>query len=278
MKRASMGAAAAALLIAIQIARAPGAVVRSQSGDCGLARMTLTDPTAADIDTSQIIGVHVSALASFPLPDGLPDNARFDPYETTVYRTSGQLISAQLQSDQEIDLVIADPDTDLSITAVFPDAQRCAQVADPTALQLMQMARQQVITTLGTPSAGGSIPLTGQVVVTGVGFIDPQVAALGHSGIELAPVLDVQFDQTAAATGRAAATPPVSPTPAPTATPSPSTGGAFIYYVDTAPLSGAIYCDTDPALAQVSARTRRAFRSLDLALAAYPGYRLNRPC
>jgi hypothetical protein len=180
--------------------------------------MTLTDPNTPDIDPTQIIGVHASALASFPLPADLPDEARFNPYETTIYTTAGNLISATLGPNQEIAVVLADPDTNLSITVVFPDAEHCAQSADTNALQLMEAARQKVVSTLGMPNANGPTPLTGQAIVTGIGFIDQSVAEQGNTGIELAPVLDIQFDSTAAA--NAPGVTPIS-TPVASATPQP---------------------------------------------------------
>jgi hypothetical protein len=285
-------AIALTLFAAFSVANITPAAAGAQVG-CGPARTTLTDPSAADIDTSQIIGVHVAALASFPLPDGLPDNSRFDPYETTVYRTSGALLKERLQPNGEIDVVIADPEVDLSIIAVFPDVAHCGQAADSNALQLMQAARQSVIATLGTPNAGEDTPLRGQALITGIGFIDPDAAAQGQSGIKLAPVLDIQFDQAAsagqpagpatmaavapAATGAAvAATAGASPV---TGTPAVATAVVNpIYYVDTASPGAVIYCSTAPAEQPINARTTEAFRSLDLALAAYPGYHLIRPC
>ncbi|HTE83694.1 MAG TPA: hypothetical protein VK821_03105 [Dehalococcoidia bacterium] len=272
---------AAALLLTARLAMPPATAAVAQSGTCGAVRadvMTLTDPSAADIDTTQIIGVHVSALAAFPLPDQLPEHSRFDPYETTVYRTAGQLMKAQLAPNQEIDLVIMDPDSDRTITVVFPDVTHCAQGADPTVLGLMQQARQQLVATLGSPAAGGyTQQLTGQAIVTGIGFIDLSVAAQGGSGIELAPVLDIQFDQ-AAATGSPAAATVAAAAPAASLTASLPSVSVRMFYVDTAPLSATIFCDTDPALQRVSPRTLKTFRSLELALAVYPGYHLNRPC
>jgi hypothetical protein len=232
--RAVVAAIVAAFIASVLMSNAPSGNAQQQSGACQGRRadiMTLTDPNTADIDPSQIIGVHASALASFPLPADLPDEARFDPYETTIYTTLGNLVSASMQPDQSIALVLADPDTNFSITVVLPDAEQCAQSADSNALQLMEIARQKVISTLGFPSASGPTPLTGQAIVTGIGFIDQAVAEQGNTGIEIAPVLDIQFDQAAAAassTGSAATSTPIVGTPQPqvsvtaTATPSPA--------------------------------------------------------
>jgi hypothetical protein len=217
--RTILAAAVAALIASIVMSSVPRSEAQ-QGGACQGRRediMTLTDPNIADIDPTQIIGVHASALASFPLPADLPDESRFDPYETTIYTTAGNLVSAALAPDQSIELVLADPDTNLSITVVFPDADTCAQSTDANALQLMQAARQKVISTLGMPSASGPTPLTGQAIVTGIGFIDQSVAEQGNTGIKLAPVLDIQFDPSAAAaTGQGAgqeSTPSASATP-----------------------------------------------------------------
>jgi len=267
------------LLLQQLLGRMPAVVAQSQNAACAAERAdvrTLADPSASAIDETQIIGAHISTLAAFPLPESLPEKSRFDPYETTVYRTAGDLVSAKLGSNQEIDVVIADPDGKQTITIVFPDTARCAQGADPDALKLMQQARQQFITTLGVPPSGAYTQLTGQAVVTGIGFIDASVAANGGSGIQLAPVLDIEFAQ-AAVIGPPAAAGPNSASMQPPSAAGPALA-ARIFYVDTAPFSASIYCDTDPALRRANPRTLRPFRSLDLALAAYPGFHLARPC
>jgi hypothetical protein len=53
---------------------------------------------------------------------------------------------------------------------------------------------------------------------------------------------------------------------------------AHVYYVNKAGNDAAIYCDSDPAIQRIGRANLTAFRSLDLALAAFPGFRLNRPC
>ena len=187
------------LLAAVEVREAP--IVRAQAAPCSGPRadvQTLTDKDVSDIDGTQIIGVRVSALAQFPLPDQLPDRSRFNPYETTIYRTGAQLVRAHLGPNQEIELVVADPDTAQTITAVFPDAARCSQGADPVFLQLMQQARQQFVAAMGTPGAGAFSPLNGQAVMTGIGFIYQLGNGGDQAGIELSPVLDFQFVPTTA--------------------------------------------------------------------------------
>src|SRR6266568_3966146 len=118
--------AGGALMLCVSLAgRGARATAQAQPGACAGSRAdvaTLTDPNAGAIDTGQIIGVHVSALAAFPLPEALPEASRFDPYETTIYRTVGQLVSAQFGPNQDINVVVADPDSNATISVVFPDA------------------------------------------------------------------------------------------------------------------------------------------------------------
>ena len=191
-------------LIALAAACAADApIVRAQNLPCSGPRadvQTLTDPNVSDIDWTQIIGVHVSSLAAFPLPDQLPARSRFNPYETTVYRAAVQLVSASLGPNQEIDVVVADPDGGQTVTVVLPDAGGCAQGADPAILQYMQQARQQFVAALGMPGPGAPITLSGQAVVTGLGFVkldayggDQSAFGGDQVGIELSPVLDFQY-------------------------------------------------------------------------------------
>jgi hypothetical protein len=267
-----------------QLARAGGAGCGTDRPDVG----TLTDANAGSVDTSQIIGAHISTLAAVPIPDDLPANARFNPYETTVWSTIGNLVKAQIGPGQAIDVTLADPTTGDTFMAVFPDAARCAQGADPSLLQLMEQARQTFVQAFGTPSSDG-MTLNGTASVIGVGFISAATETGqggSGSGIEIYPVLDFEIAPgTVPSAAPATGTPVSTPSPETAATPQPqmapaqrTPAPAHLYYVDTAALSATIYCDSDPALLRTGRRTLRVFRSFDLAIEAYPNYRLNRPC
>jgi hypothetical protein len=196
--------------------------------NCGSDRpdvQTLTDPNAGDIDTNQLVGINLSTLAALPIPEGLAADTRFNPYETTVWATVGDLVQAQLDASGAIDVTLRDPASGDTLTAVFPDATRCAGGADPALMQLMLQARQSFIQAFGSPLVSGALPLSGEAEVAGIGFIPSgRAASQGGtgSGIELSPVL--AFLPIVPQQPSATPTIPPQATPIPTATP-PAGGG-----------------------------------------------------
>jgi len=254
----------------------------AQQAACGTNRWdikTLTDPSVGDIDLTQVISVNISTLAALPLPDTVPASSRYDPYETTVYTISGELVQASLQPDHDIVLELEDPDTGDTITAAIPDAAQCATGASPQLVHLMEQARQAFVQGYGLPSPGSPMPLSGTAAVVGVGFLDPVLGQDGEAsnGMELHPVLDFE-PQGASGSGGQTAGGPATATA--TVSPTPSSAGSpqHDYYVDAKSNQPLIYCASDPALVEELHRDLVAFPSLDAAVAGYPGYRLNQPC
>jgi hypothetical protein len=223
--------------LSLLLLRSGGIAPADAQTDCGGDRadvQTLTDPNAGDLDTAQLIGVNLSTLASLPIPEGLAPGTRYNPYETTIWATRGQLTQAALDPDGAIDVTLSDPDSGDTLTAVFPDALRCAPAADPDLLQAMEQARQTFVQAFGTPQPGGTLPLSGIAVVAGVGFIPAGRAASqggSGSGIELSPVLGLAL-ATAATTA-----PPTETTPAPVASATPLPSGAALPAATPAPAS-----------------------------------------
>lgn len=209
-------AAAVLLLFGSRASLAPNA--RAQQAGCGGDRWdvkTLTDAKASNIDLTQVIGVNISTLAAIPPPDPLPDNSRFDPYETTIYSIRGNVVEARLQPDHDIVLVLQDPNTGDTMTVNFPDAAQCATGAPPQFLNLIEQARDAFVQAFGIPSSSGSTPLSGTATATGVGFLDQVQGQEGEApnGFELHPVLQFQTSSatvtgTALATGTAAGATP----------------------------------------------------------------------
>jgi hypothetical protein len=196
-----------------------------QNASCRANRadvMTLSDSEAHIIDSSPVLGVHVSTLAALPQPDQLGVDPRFDPYETTIWVTGGKLLKAQLDADGAIDAVIQDPETTDSITIVFPDPSGCAQNADSKYQEHMNQARYAFIEAAGMPDREGTPYTGGLLTVTGVGFLQKlATTSLTGAGIELAPVVAIEFveapsrSQAAAATNRAASAQPETSAPLP---------------------------------------------------------------
>lgn len=289
---------AIAALVQLGFHAAVPPTVRAQPSPCGTGRWgvkTLSDPDAGNVDLTQVIGVNISTLAAIPVPDPAPDQGRYDPLETTIYTTTADLVEARLQPDHDIVVVLQDPISGDTMTAAFPDAAQCAAGADAKFMTLMEQARNAFVQAFGMPGTAGFTPLSGFAQITGIGFFDPVQGQHGEApnGFELHPVLDFRTDAgtgagAAGAVGVSAqgatvvqpALPAMSATAVTPASPAQSSSSAVPhrYYVDTAGSAGAIYCDNDPALPFAGRRNLVAFRSLDLALAAFPGYRLNRPC
>jgi len=252
----------------------------AQQAACGSNRWdvkTLTDSSAGNVDLTQIISVNISTLAALPPPDTLPTSSRYDPYETTVYTISGELVQASLQPDHDIVIEMEDPDTGDTMTAAIPDAAQCATGASPQFVHLMEQARSAFVQAYGLPAQGSPTPLSGTAALVGVGFLDPILGQDGEAsnGMELHPVLDFE-PQGAPANGSQTGGGPPTATPSPT--PSAAGSGQHDYYVDAKSNQSLIYCATDPALAAGLHRDLVAFPSLESAVAAYPGYRLNQPC
>ncbi len=221
MRLSILPAAVLAVLLLRSGANAPAAAL----SNCGTDRpdvQTLTDTNAGDVDTGPLIGVNLSTLASVPIPNGLASGTRYNPYETTVWATVGQLVQAQLEANGAIDLTLIDPDSGDTLLAVFPDVARCAGSADPSLLQYMQKAREAFVQAYGTPPLSGVLPLSGSAEVAGVGFIPassaPNQGGSG-SGIDLSPVLGFAPISSAASPSSAATAPPAGATPLPAATP-----------------------------------------------------------
>ena len=196
-------ALALTLLLVVGLRPLPVSRAAAQPAGCGSDRpdvATLTDAKAGDVDLTQLIGVNISTLAAIPPPDPLPDNARYDPYETTIYGFRADLLKAHLQDDGEIVLVVQDPNTDDSMTVYFPDAATCATGAAPQLLDLMQQARDAFVQAYGMPSSSGYTPLSGTATVIGVGFLDQTQGQEGEApnGFELRPVLQFQTSNAAA--------------------------------------------------------------------------------
>jgi hypothetical protein len=197
--------------------------IEAEAPDCAANRadvMTLSDSEAHIIDSGAVLGVRISSLAAFPQPDELPGvDPRFDPYETNIWVTAGKLIKAQTDSSGTITAVVQDFETTDAITIVFPDPSGCARNADPRYQMFMQQARDAFVQAVGMPAEDGSTPVSGDVRVTGVGFLNKLAGnSLTGAGIELAPVLAIEFADTGApapATGDAQSAADVPPTPTP---------------------------------------------------------------
>ena len=152
---------------------------------------TLSDDDAPLVNLSPV-SASVTDLTAIPPPDSLPRLSRVAPTELTTYTVTADLVSAKLEDDGDIHLVVADPiDAKKTLNVHFPDTANCSLSADQALIDQMQAARDAYVAAFGTPSAARTTALTGSAQITGVGFFDvPQGGgAAAPKGIDLHPAL-----------------------------------------------------------------------------------------
>jgi hypothetical protein len=177
-----------------------------------------TDPDAVKVNLGNVLPITVAGLNNLPqlqstVPHG--DNKFRLPEERVVYRVNGRLVLFKDEADGDYHLVITDdsltytpggPSTDgmetgTSFIAEIPNPDCVAgKKGDPSvpsqfAAQL-KSARDKFEARFpggaGTDSELGGIP----VILTGIAFYDRPHRQTGRAvnGIELHPLLDIQFD------------------------------------------------------------------------------------
>lgn len=159
---------------------------------CGVWRWdvkTLSDPARTDVDFSPH-AIRVNALRKQEPPSSLAtDTPRQEGVEKRAHRVRAQVITATVEDDSDIHLVIA-PRGNMNKTMIveFPHP-RCVDSAFKRAE--MRHARAQMLDACGPISSSSFTDLKGKVVIEGVGFWDEAHGQTGvaPNGIELHPVL-----------------------------------------------------------------------------------------
>jgi hypothetical protein len=152
---------------------------------CGEERWavkTLSDPEATRVDFANVIRTSVSALNDLtPHCSNLPEPRTF-PEEFRVYEVPGVVTLARQEDDQDIHLVLADPQ--------HPSRTIVTEVVDPSCSGVAQSPYLSILTQARSAYQALS-PLAGKnVMVRGVGFYDFAHGQAGRSVscIELHPV------------------------------------------------------------------------------------------
>ncbi len=188
-----------------------------------------TDAKGGDVDTAHPEHKSVAELNALPsLRDQVPkgNNKLRLPEECRVYTVQGYLALFKNESDSDYHLVITDPslryspggsgtegqETGTSFIAEIPDPNCTAGTqGDPAAHSAFESALRATREKFEAEFPGGkgadsrvNLPVT----VTGVAFYDRQHLQVGRAvnGIELHPLLDIQF-------GGTAPNPPPQPSP-----------------------------------------------------------------
>jgi len=168
-------------------------------GSCGVERWAVK--TLSDLDRERVqlrpVDVTVEALVGRQRPAGLSVTRRAAPTETTVYRVEARLLSMFSEADGDYHLVLASPrDATITMIAEVPDPG-CAGACASGFAGVYTKVRQKLMDYLNSARSVAR-PL---VRITGVGFFDYIHGQRGvaPNGVELHPVLDVEFPQSGAA-------------------------------------------------------------------------------
>src|SRR5215831_13228809 len=181
------------LLSAMVTAASLGQFLLAPGLACGVERWSVktgTDPDAGLVNTSSTTATTIANLRSLTAPNPIPSNNRVQPTETTVWVINATLTEFKLESDEDYHLVISDSSGRTMICEI--PAPHCVGSNSPflngiTNSRAEFDARFNVTTSFQT----ANVPVT----VTGVGMFDFLHGQTGvaPNGIELHPVLDVQF-------------------------------------------------------------------------------------
>jgi hypothetical protein len=173
-------------LVVLPTDRASGGVT------CGVWRWdvkTLSDPDRRRVDF-HAEAVRIGNLRRRDPPDSLDtDTPRLAGVERHVYKVKAQAVTAKIEEDGDIHLVIAARAAkNRTMIVEFPDR---ACVASAFKRDRMDQARQAMLAECGSLSSSSFTDLTGNVVIRGVGFWDAIHGQTGvaPNGIELHPVL-----------------------------------------------------------------------------------------
>jgi hypothetical protein len=160
---------------------------------------TGTDSGALTISTAASTPTTISALRALPKPEKRPMTERADQNERTAWTISGFLVLYKVEPDQDYHLVVADAQNNRMVVEV-PDPA-CIHGTSPFTEQI-RVAREAVDALVSVhtkfPASEVKIPLR----VTGIGFFDKPAHGTGAAlnGIELHPVVRVEFNPSGTTT------------------------------------------------------------------------------
>ena len=163
---------------------------------CGVERWSVktgADADAAKVNTRAAIPSSIAELAAIGAPAVFPANARIGPVELNVYSVEATLTQYRFTDDSDYHVVIADKTgKSMIVELAHPDCVAATGVFRNAIISARESfdARLRATTTYKSTN----IP----VRVYGVGFFDSLHGQLGvaSNGIELHPVLKIEFDIT----------------------------------------------------------------------------------
>jgi hypothetical protein len=184
---------------------------------CGVERWSVktgTDPQAPSVNLGSYVSSTIYNMQQSVRPASLPANGRVAPRETTQYRVTGTLIGYKRESDSDYHLVIKDGSGRTMIIEI--PSINCVGGGSPFGSGIRN-ARAQFDARLTATTSYKTV--SAPVAIRGVGFWDFLHGQTGvaPNGIEIHPVLDVQFTGTISA-----ATPAIASNEAPPAATMPA--------------------------------------------------------
>lgn len=148
-----------------------------------------TDADASLVNLSSTSPTTIATLTSIPAPSTLPDSARVQPKETTVWVLNATLVKYVRSFDSDYHMVISDGTR--TMIAEIPDPG-CVGPGSPFAAGIAHARAQfDAVFTATTTFQTANVP----VQITGVGFFDHLEGQEGiaPNGIELHPIIDISF-------------------------------------------------------------------------------------
>jgi hypothetical protein len=169
------------------------------AGRCGQERWAIktgTDAGAKKIDLTKPTPTSIAALIALHAPSPIPPATRVASAETTVWVVDGILTDYKIEDnpktgDSDYHLVLKDPSSNETMIVEIP-APGCVALSSPFKDDVAS-ARTQFDAQF---TASGNFQSTNAPVrVTGIGMFDFPHGQRGYAqnGIELHPVLDIQF-------------------------------------------------------------------------------------
>jgi hypothetical protein len=198
---------------------------QSATGSCGVERWYVK--TGMDADAAQVSQVaketSIATLIGLPKPRNLPQRARVGDAERTIWRLRATVTDYKLEQDSDIHLVLRDGSGN-SMIAELPDVA-CIGFPSPFKDQIRTV--RSLFDARYRPSSSFQ-SVNAEATITGVGFFDFLHGQRGvaPNGIELHPVLSIDFDGSV--------TPPNANTSTTAPSPSPTSGGSSNARCDSA--------------------------------------------
>ena len=184
----------ACIAVALTLGAMPaGGMPLEPQSECGVWRWsvkTLSDPDRTDVNFDPQLTTVQSLRTRDDQPADLhTDTPRIWPVEKKTYTVKARVISAKVEDDSDIHLMISQRDaTSRKMIVEFPEPT-CV----PSAFKrpAIAAARNAMLSNCGGISSSHFTELTGKVEVTGVGFWDEihNQTGVAPNGIELHPVL-----------------------------------------------------------------------------------------